>query len=592
MNRVLPHKKVPISLIPYLHPGEHGFSLRLTEPGAGLEAGPAVPVFRVFSELNSFFNILLAGFCEAGTEPLEPVLLLIQKDACELSTVTAPANRDAQGHNERDTNALYNPDIDAIWQTAFSFYTRHHLAPSTVMIPDQVDTQGALVPFHPLWYCRFRGLYFHPLCPVCGELLLECHDDELLIDNGLQPFSASLQRYLYCPCEKKTNNPPPFFYAQAPTEDGPSTLKNLDDMISLFGMLATQDHLAPRLPCAGCDAHAVCFGPEKKAASRLAVFSFFPFYMIVFKISAVFSPEVIGALSEIPGVVTKNSEKKAAPPDATPKPPPAVDVYAAKKDIHRILETLMKKWQATPPIRQDAYNEDFAASSAENRSPAVPDTGEPIAATGDLERTVIISPPKKAAENHPPPTSPLKPLPDLEKTVIITGAAPAADKGKTAKRPIDPGLEKTMIITADAMKKGFKPVSGQKPKPGPSGDDTVILKPDPESVGRRGDRSQNTAPGGNDLEKTVIISTPLKTAASFQKPSKFKNTLDPESPPGREKPSSFEKQSGRTIIFGDDPSPPDGAEEKFAQDESLEKTVIITPNNKLFSNHTNKKDAT
>ncbi|MEZ4550490.1 MAG: hypothetical protein R2874_08460 [Desulfobacterales bacterium] len=29
----------------------------------------------------------------------------------------------------------------------------------------------------------------------------------------------------------------------------------------------------------------------------------------------------------------------------------------------------------------------------------------PIAATGDLERTVIISPPKKAAENHPPPTS-------------------------------------------------------------------------------------------------------------------------------------------------------------------------------------------
>ncbi|MEZ4550492.1 MAG: hypothetical protein R2860_06415 [Desulfobacterales bacterium] len=45
MNRVLPHKKVPISLIPYLHPGEHGFSLRLTEPGAGLEAGPAVRFF-------------------------------------------------------------------------------------------------------------------------------------------------------------------------------------------------------------------------------------------------------------------------------------------------------------------------------------------------------------------------------------------------------------------------------------------------------------------------------------------------------------------------------------------------------------------
>ncbi|MEZ4550491.1 MAG: hypothetical protein R2874_08465 [Desulfobacterales bacterium] len=58
--------------------------------------------------------------------------MLIQKDACELSTVTAPANRDAPGHNERDTNALYNPDIDTIWQTAFSFYTRHHLAPSTI----------------------------------------------------------------------------------------------------------------------------------------------------------------------------------------------------------------------------------------------------------------------------------------------------------------------------------------------------------------------------------------------------------------------------------------------------------------------------
>ncbi|MEZ4550489.1 MAG: hypothetical protein R2874_08455 [Desulfobacterales bacterium] len=106
-----------------------------------------------------------------------------------------------------------------------------------------------------------------------------------------------------------------------------------------------------------------------------------------------------------------------------------------------------------------------------------------------------------------------------------------------------------MIITADAMKKGFTPVSGQKPKPGPSGDDTVILKPDPESVGRGGDRSQTTAPGGNDLEKTVIISTPLKTAANFQKSSNFKNTLDPESPPdGKNLPVSKNSREGPSFL--------------------------------------------
>lgn len=432
MNLALSNNKSPISLIPYLNPGKRGLLLQLANCVTGAETHALHQFLKVISESNPFSKILHAEIHAENTGAIEPVFLLIQKDHYIFSEVKEKLN---------------NIDIDKNWQTAYSFYSRNRLTQPPVNIPDQIDEDGELIPFLPLWYCRFKGVFFHPLCPVCGDPLKQCHDNVLLIKSGLQPFSSTLQRYLYCPGCADAGGNPAVFYARKSAVDAPVNLKSGDDLIYGFGMPTKQGDPAYPLPCSGCDQHASCFGPENQAFSRLAAFSFFPFYMIIFKASGAFSADLLASLSEMPASEKlfsgkQHSIKKDVAPDTETEPPRTPDIYASKKDIHRILKTILQKWQKQSmvyPVNHKTENETF---SQQNRIDDAPEVDSPPSAAGELERTVLIS----SQKQRPGEIVPAKPHPDPEKTVIITRRPPHAAKNMVT-RTADSGMEKTMIIT-------------------------------------------------------------------------------------------------------------------------------------------------
>jgi hypothetical protein len=489
MNLALSNNKSPISLIPYLNPGERGFFLHLTDPGTGAETQESHPFFQVVFESSPFSKILRTKIHKQDAGTIESVFMLIQKDHYIFSDVKEQLN---------------NIDIENNWQTAFSFYSQNRLAQPPVVIPEQIDENGKLIPFLPLWYCRFKKVYFHPLCPVCGDPLQQCRDDDLLIKSGLPSFSATLQRYLYCPCSADAGGKPAVFYARKTTVDAPANVKSGDDLIYGFGMPSKQGDPAYPLPCPECDQHAACFGPENKAFSRLSVFSFFPFYMIVFKASGDFSTDLTAFLSEMPGSEkslpgAENSAKKDAAPDAGTEPAP--DVYAVKKEIRRILRIILEKWQKRRLDGPGENNRDTVIFSPKDRvADNAYGTGGAPTGAGDLQRTVIISRQKEIAGKPKPGALPQEP----EKTVIIARKAQIADEKNTAPRTNDSRMEKTVIITANALNKGSIPVFEQAPESGGTDKETVILKPKPDKAG---DNRRAPSPGTrtDDLEKTVII---------------------------------------------------------------------------------------
>ena len=491
MNLALSNNKSPISLIPYLNPGERGFFLHLTDPGTGKEAQESHPFIQVIFESGPFSKILHTKIHADDAGTIESGFMLIQKDHYIFSDVKEQLN---------------NIDIEKNWQMAFSFYSQNRLAQPPVVIPEQIDENGKLIPFLPLWYCRFKKVYFHPLCPVCGDPLKHCRDDDLLIKSGLPSFSATLQRYLYCPCGADAGGKPAVFYARKTTVDAPANVKSGDDLIYGFGMPAKQFDPAYPLPCSGCDQHASCFGPENKAFSRLAVFSFFPFYMIVFRTSGAFSTDLTAFLSETPASQkilsgAANPPDKDAAPDAGTEPAP--DVYAVKKEIRRILRIILAKWQKRRLDGPGEDDPDTVIFSPKDRvaADAVETGGAPTGAgAGDLQRTVIISRQKEIAGKFKPGELHREP----EKTVIITRKTQIADEKNTDPRTDDSRMEKTVIITANSLKKGSIPVLEQAPESGRTDKETVILKSKPDKAS---DNRRAPSPGTrtDDLEKTVII---------------------------------------------------------------------------------------
>jgi hypothetical protein len=555
MNLALSNNKSPISLIPYLNPVERGFFLHLTDLWTGKEALESHPFLQVVFESSPFSKILHTKIHAQDAGIIESVFMLIQKDHYIFSDVKEQLN---------------NIDIENNWQTAFSFYSQNRLAQPPVVIPEQIDENGKLIPFLPLWYCRFKKVYFHPLCPVCGDPLKQCRDDDLLIKSGLPSFSVTLQRYLYCPCGADAGGKPAVFYARKTTVDAPANVKSGDDLIYGFGMPVKQGDPAYPLPCPACDQHASCFGPENKAFSRLSVFSFFPFYMIVFKASGDFSTDLTAFLSEMPGsekslAGAENSAKKDAAPDAGTEQAP--DVYAVKKEIRRILRIILEKWQTRRLHGPGEDDPDTVIFPPKDRvaADAVETGAAPTGAgAGDLQRTVIISRQKEIAGKPKPGALPQEP----EKTVIIARKAQIADEKNTDPWTNDSRMEKTVIITANALNKGSIPVFEQVPESGGTDKETVILKPKPDKAG---DNRRAPSPGtrtDDDLEKTVIISPRLKNAAGLK------------------------NQFRRPDIPADDPKGAAHFDAVSAPGESLEKTVIITRKQLSGPEKSDKKDGT
>jgi hypothetical protein len=138
--------------------------------------------------------------------------------------------------------------------------------------------------------------FFHPPCPKCGLLLQQCYDDNLLTSLGLQPYSTSLNRYLFCPaCFESQGKSDYFTYSGK--DFNPSILKDHKDLIKKFGQLNEVPQKTDPFPCMSCSSHQECYGAQGLAVSRIVPFSFYPFFMYILKDRLVNAVDFISLIS-------------------------------------------------------------------------------------------------------------------------------------------------------------------------------------------------------------------------------------------------------------------------------------------------------
>lgn len=257
------------SLLPYLKTDGTQFHIKVSvvDQNDSIHQKSSVP-FLVVSESGQFARIIDARIkTDAGTD-IEPVFLLIQKDE-------HPLSRDALW-------PLDNRTIDRYWQNTFTFHSHKKSGSSPLILKDQIDKDGALLPFQPLLYCKFKQTYFPPLCPDCGTVLQQCYNDSMLQEYGLRSYSTSLKRYLFCPsCIGSKGKPD--FYVSSLVDDDPAFLKDRFELIKKLGQLNQNENLAGRSPCVNCSGYQECYGSDGLAISRIVPLSFYPFYMLMFK---------------------------------------------------------------------------------------------------------------------------------------------------------------------------------------------------------------------------------------------------------------------------------------------------------------------
>ncbi|MBM4330004.1 MAG: hypothetical protein FJ117_02070 [Deltaproteobacteria bacterium] len=274
------HSRTP-SLWTYLNPDQGNFKLKisLTTKDVATVEKTSFP-FLLLTDSDPLAHLLEGKFItDAGSE-IKKVFLLLQRDQYSLT-------RD-------DLWPLNNKDINYSWQKAFSFHAAQK-ANGSFIILGQVDQKEGLQPFQSLFFCKVRELYFHPLCPQCGLELHECQDDALLLRSGLQAYSASLKRYLFCPsCFSggKTD-----FYASALDNFDPPTLKDRFTLIKEFGRLVERGKPANLFPCLDCANHPDCYGPNFLALLRIVPFSFYPFFMFIFEAMSLSAKDFLPILS-------------------------------------------------------------------------------------------------------------------------------------------------------------------------------------------------------------------------------------------------------------------------------------------------------
>lgn len=273
---------VPASpLYPYLAPASSRFSLKIslnTDDPSVLEK-TSFPFFMMLDSdpLTRLHEAHLVT--DAGSD-VKRVFLLVQRDQYLIK--------------KNELWPIHNPDVDEYWQRAFSFYGVEKRNGSLTLLANQI-LEKKLVPFQPLFFCKTRKLFFAPPCPFCGLPLEQCYDENLLARAGLQPYSASLRRYLYCPaCNPKEGL---HFYSYELDASDPPTLKDPSGLIQDFGKLGEKENLTTAFPCIECSLHPECYGSDRRVLSRVVPFTFYPFYMFIFEAPSLNASDFLSLLS-------------------------------------------------------------------------------------------------------------------------------------------------------------------------------------------------------------------------------------------------------------------------------------------------------
>jgi hypothetical protein len=269
-----------ISLLPYLQQSQGNPHLRISlvsDEDTVLEK-TGYP-FQAVNDSDPLTRLIEAHFVTDAGSSLRKVFLSVQRDHYLLKQETLWP--------------LSNQDIEELWQKAFSLYKARG-DPSFFMLSLQINEQGNLVPFQSLFYCKNKRLFFHPPCPKCGLPLHLCTQDDLLMNSGLQSYSHSLKRYLYCPlCISLGTD----FYVYASDSSDPPSIKDRWALIKGFDNLIKIGVPDIQLPCIGCEGQQECYSQNQQVLTRITPFSFYPFYLSVFEAMSLNASDFLSLLS-------------------------------------------------------------------------------------------------------------------------------------------------------------------------------------------------------------------------------------------------------------------------------------------------------
>jgi len=443
------------SLIPYLDSTEHPFALKIAFPAHTRDSRDNhAESFIILNDTDALTRLFMGKLVMKSGSTLKDLYLLVQRDQYHLPFPLPHL------HN--------NIDIEHSWQEAARLFASSQRG-ALSFAPEPTGEKGIL-PFRSLFFCSFRSLFFHPPCPSCGGLLELCADDDVLNTAGLAPYSASLQRYLYCPSCIATGKDP-LFFAPRRGDDDPPVLEDLQLLSKGFGQILGNAKVS--FPCSSCPETTTCYGPEGKAGGRILSFSFFPFYLMAFDSYPVDamdylkspSPRATSSAPEVREKPRKEAESKIDTPAEEPENEPAA--------VIDVLLGLRKKWTAALPKPE--------AQPAAKEAKEVPEQDIKELPVDMLEKTMIFSPAEmeratSAAEtpakkdtppspsSEPPQIPPQEVL--LEKTMIFSpGTVPAPPSAtekppgkappaapKPPRQPSGEILEKTMISTPNGEK--------------------------------------------------------------------------------------------------------------------------------------------
>jgi hypothetical protein len=239
--------------------------------------------FLILADFDPFFILFHARFLtDAGSE-LTQAFLLVQKDAYHCPGA--------------GTRPITNRDIEHAWQRAYDYYLQANHPRPALLLSGQRTESGRAARFPSLFYCTKTASFFVPPCPKCGRPLGQCEDDVLLEKAGLQPYTSSLKRYLYC---ASCGGPEPgFFYVKERERTDPPGLSDQEELIHAFGRCPETVDPETRFPCPTCPHHSECYEAGNLARKRLTTLSFYPFYLLAFEAMSVCAAEFVALLSGV-----------------------------------------------------------------------------------------------------------------------------------------------------------------------------------------------------------------------------------------------------------------------------------------------------
>jgi hypothetical protein len=500
--------KLP-SLLPYLQSGSGRFHLMIRlEPTD--ESSPFEPCLNpfLFRDVSDPFTLLgSAGVISDLAEQVLPLTMLLQRSDYHCS----PEN----------LHLHTNLAIEQRWQQIMSVFSAPPYNTLCFLLAEQIGKQGQILPFHSLFYCRAKQIFFPPPCPDCGKELVLCMDDALLSLHGLAGYSTSLQRFLYCPycCSPPAAGT---YYTFRRTEKDPESVRDIQQLIRNW--IQSEKTAAPDalLPCGKCPSYKVCYGSTPLAVNALCSFSFYPFYMLLLKADPELQLDIQALLSGKTPQDCFCGEKnmvETAPPMQSTQPEtsghgPETDIpdanAAANDAIHAILVDISAQWQRSEQENaQPPQNGDTGPSS---KTPSSRPTEQ-----ADLMETVILSSPpvapggaqailsekgaftQKETEFVPETTMAVPPPFDPDATMRIHHTMP--ESRPPEKQPVAPSmndrleenLQETIIMSPQKGQQQSHP----RPSPLPENTDPGILQsgPAPFSDGKTVER---------DLAETII----------------------------------------------------------------------------------------